>query len=142
MSSYLLERFANLLKSRLIFNIFYCFWMFVNKLFTYLARVHISKSKRCSNVKSSTYFHTNAKIFTGFQICISVPLRTAILKNICEWLLLFLTDFSEQLVFREAISTAYLTYLFWMFEMLVFIIRIIWILSNIWLMFICLKDLY
>ena len=29
-------------------------------------------------------------------------LRTAILKNVCERLLLNLTDFSEQLVFREA----------------------------------------
>ena len=30
--------------------------MFVNKLFTYLS-AHISKSKRCFNVKSSNYFH-------------------------------------------------------------------------------------
>ena len=28
--------FVNFLKSRLIFILFYCFWMFVNKLFTYL----------------------------------------------------------------------------------------------------------
>ena len=35
-SSYLPVKFVNFLKSRLIFNIFYCFWMFINKLFTYL----------------------------------------------------------------------------------------------------------
>ena len=50
------------------------------------------------NVKSSTYyFHTKTKIMSNFQICINVPLiilniakflSTAILKNICEWLLL------------------------------------------------------
>ena len=45
-------KFVNFLKSRLIFNICYCFWMFINKLFTY---AHISESKRCFNMKSSTY---------------------------------------------------------------------------------------
>ena len=48
--------------------------MFVNKFFTY-SRAHISKNKRCFNVKSSTYyFHMKTKILTNFQICISVPL--------------------------------------------------------------------
>ena len=48
--------------------------MFVNKLFPYLT-THISKSKRCFNVKSSTYcFHMKSKILVDFQICISVPL--------------------------------------------------------------------
>ena len=46
--------------------------MFVNKLFTF---AHISKSKRCFNVKSSTYhFHMKTKILADFQICISIPL--------------------------------------------------------------------
>ena len=30
--------------------------MFVNKLFTYFLRAHISKSKRCFNVNTSTYY--------------------------------------------------------------------------------------
>ena len=39
------------------------------------SRAHISKSKRCLNVKSSTYyFHMKTKILGEFQICISVPL--------------------------------------------------------------------
>ena len=46
-SSYLPVRFINFLKSRLIFNIFYCFWMLVNKLLT---------CKVCVNLKSSTLF--------------------------------------------------------------------------------------
>ena len=49
--------------------------MFV-KNFSHISRAHISKCKRCFNVKSSTYyFHMKAKIFTDFQICISVPLK-------------------------------------------------------------------
>ena len=74
------ENFAFLINpknSRPIFNIFYCFWMFVNKLFTY-PRVHTSESKRCFNVKSSTYyFHMKTNILVDFQICISVPLKVA-----------------------------------------------------------------
>ena len=69
-------KFVSFLKSRLIFNVCYCFWMFLNKFFTYSAsRVHISKSKRCFNMKSSTYyFHMKIKILAYFQICISIPL--------------------------------------------------------------------
>ena len=66
--------FLNFLKSRLILNIIYCFWMFVNKLCA-----HISKSKRYFNVKSSTYyFHTKTNILADFQIHISVPLIVSI----------------------------------------------------------------
>ena len=32
-------------KSRLIFNIIYCFWMFVNKLFAYLVCAYLKKQK-------------------------------------------------------------------------------------------------
>ena len=39
-------------------------------------RMNISKSKRCFNLKSSTYyFHVKKKILADFQICISVPLN-------------------------------------------------------------------
>ena len=72
-------KFVDFLKGRLIFNIFYCFSMFANKLFT-CPRVRISqKSKMCFNVKSSTYYcHMKTKILGDFQICIKVR----ILKNI------------------------------------------------------------
>ena len=51
--------------------------MFVNKQtnFSYISRAHISKRKRCFNVKSSTYyFHMNTKILADFQICVIVSL--------------------------------------------------------------------
>ena len=38
-------KFVNFLKSRLTYNIFYCFWMFVNKFFTYLICTHLKKWK-------------------------------------------------------------------------------------------------
>ena len=39
-----------------------------------MSRAHISKDKRCFNVKSSTYyFHMKKKILVDFQISISVP---------------------------------------------------------------------
>ena len=40
---YITVKFVNFLKSRLIFNLFYCFWMFVNKLFTYLTCAYLEK---------------------------------------------------------------------------------------------------
>ena len=64
-------KFANVLKSTLIFNIFYCFLMFVNKLFTHLTCAYLKK--RCFNVKSSTYhFHITTKLMADFQICIAL----------------------------------------------------------------------
>ena len=38
-------KFVNFLKSRLIFNVFYCLGMFVNKLFTYLKCAYLKKQK-------------------------------------------------------------------------------------------------
>ena len=40
---WILGAFIVPLKSRLIFNIFYCLWMFVNKLFTYLTWAYLKK---------------------------------------------------------------------------------------------------
>ena len=79
--SYLPVEVLNFLKIKLIFNIFYCFWMFVNKLCTYIIShincAHVSKCKKCFNVKSLTYcFHMEKKILADFQNCISVPLIT------------------------------------------------------------------
>ena len=60
---------------RLIFNIFSCFWIFVNKL-PHILRRHISKNKRCFNLKSSAnYFHMKTKTLADFQICISGLLK-------------------------------------------------------------------
>ena len=90
-SSYLPAKFVNFLKSRLIFNIFYCFWMFVNKLFTYLTWAYLRKQK-VFNVKSSTYyFHMKTKALADFQICISVPL-TFTEKASIYFFLLFVTN--------------------------------------------------
>ena len=75
-SSYLLVKFVNSLKSRLIFNIFCCFWVFVTNS-SHISRVHISKIKSCFNLKFSTYyFHMKTKILSDFQICISASLSS------------------------------------------------------------------
>ena len=59
-------KFVNFLKSGLIFNISYSFWMCT----------HLKKIKGCFNGKSPTYyFHIRTKILADFQICISVPLK-------------------------------------------------------------------
>ena len=65
-------KFVNFLKSRLIFNIFCCFWMFVNKLFTYLTCTYL----KTFNVKSSTYyFQMKTEALANFQIRFSVTLN-------------------------------------------------------------------
>ena len=66
-------KFVNFLKSRLIFNIFYGFCMFL----------HISIIKRCVNVKSSTHcFQMKTKILADFQICISAALKYSTFKPV------------------------------------------------------------
>ena len=43
--------------------------------FSHISNAHISRRKRCFNVKSSTYyFHVKTKILADFQFCISVSL--------------------------------------------------------------------
>ena len=47
--------------------------------FSHISRAHISKSKRCFDAKSSTYyFQMTTKILADFQICISVPLKNVL----------------------------------------------------------------
>ena len=59
--------------------------MFVNKLFSHISRAHISKIKRCFNVKSSTYnFYMKTKILEDFEICISVPLSGGIKRHVVK----------------------------------------------------------
>ena len=82
MSSYLSAKFVFFLKSRLLFNIFYCFCIFVNKHFIYLA-AHNSTCKYCYNAKlSADYFYVKTKISIDFQICISVPLSKLLKSQI------------------------------------------------------------
>ena len=47
--------FVIFFKNRLLFNIVYCFWIFVNKIL-YIFVVDISNSKRLSNAKPLVYF--------------------------------------------------------------------------------------
>ena len=68
------------------YSMFYCFWTFVNKLFTYHICAYV-KSRRCFIVKSSKYyFHMKTNILADFEICISVPLKT---KNKIDLLLFY-----------------------------------------------------
>ena len=61
--------------SRLIFKIFHCFCMFLNKHFINVG-VYISKTKQCYNVKRSAHdFYMRAKILLNICICTSVPLK-------------------------------------------------------------------
>ena len=67
-------RFANFLKRRLIL-IYSIVSECLQTNFSYISRAHILESKRCFNVKSSTYyFHMMTKISADFQICIGAPL--------------------------------------------------------------------
>ena len=56
--------------------------MFLNvctKNFSHISRAHVSKSKRCFDVKSTTYyFPIKTEMLTDFQICIRVPLMIAL----------------------------------------------------------------
>ena len=62
------------LKISLLFKIFYCFFIFVNKHFINKGE-YISKSKRCYNAKPSAYyFYMRTNITLNFCICISIPL--------------------------------------------------------------------
>ena len=91
-------------KSRLLFNIFYCFCMFVNKYFIHLSGAHNSKSKWCYNAElSAYYFYVKTKISIDFQICISVPL-IANLQN-QKWRKIINSHFHLILISHVYIST-------------------------------------
>ena len=70
-------KFVNFFKGRLISNVSEC--LLTN--FSHIWHAHLSKSKRCVYVKSSTYFHVKTKMLVDFQICISVPLRASTQLN-------------------------------------------------------------
>ena len=71
--------------------------MFV-KNFSHISRVDISESKKCFNVKSTTYyFHRKAKILAGFQICINLILKP--IKIICYGIRTFSVQSNFTLLF-------------------------------------------
>ena len=81
----------------LLFYIFYCFCMFVNKHFIYL-RCIISESKQCYNPKSLTYYlYVKTKISVDFHICISVPLKDCLM--IMNYFVVWLTDYKHLTLF-------------------------------------------
>ena len=81
--------------------------------FSHISRVHISKSKRCFSLISSTYyFHLKTKIVADFEICISVPLMT----KFCR-ILVKLTWFSFNFCDSLAVSLS----LFFLIEKFTFV---------------------
>ena len=76
------------LKSRLIFNIFYCFCMIVNK-FQETLRIYNWVILTTKNAKfSGLYLYMNTNIKEDFQICVSVPLikLQAQLQQACNFI--------------------------------------------------------
>ena len=83
MSSYSPVKFTYFLKSRLLFNILYCFCMFVNKHFAYLWCTYLKKWK-CYNAQSTLYyFYTKTNLLQDFHICISVTFRD-VFRNLSD----------------------------------------------------------
>ena len=75
--SYSPVKFVFFLKSRLIFNRFYCFCTFVNKHYKHsqTLRVYNSRILRVKTAKfSGYYFYMSTNIQGDFEICIRVPL--------------------------------------------------------------------
>ena len=83
--SYLPVKFVNFFKNRLIFNIFYCFWMFVNKLFTCLTCAYL-KSKRCFK-DWTQYFCMLFLNSNFFYILFSCKIDIVIIGKLNDWTL-------------------------------------------------------
>ena len=75
-SSYSPLKFVFFLKSRLLFNVLYCFCMFVNKHFANLKCSYENcYNEMCYKVQSAwSYFYTKKNVLQDFHICMSVPL--------------------------------------------------------------------
>ena len=67
-------KFDLFLKSRLLFNIFYCFCMFKKKI--RISRVRISEKVNSIILRNlrCNFFYMKTKILVDFYICVSVPL--------------------------------------------------------------------
>ena len=81
-------KFAFFLKSRIIFNTFYCIFIFVNKGLTCCRSAYISKSKRSYTAKFLVcYFYVKTRISTDFHNHIRVPLRRNVFHIMNKFLL-------------------------------------------------------
>ena len=75
------------------------FLNFLSSNFPHISRAHMSKGKRCFNVKSAIYyFQMKTKIFADFPFCISVPLRI-LRRKLCIWSHLLKKSFMENFIF-------------------------------------------
>ena len=74
LSSYSPVKLVIFLKSRLLFNVFYCFCMFLNKHFTNLKYAYLKKWKLLC-VIMWYYFYMKTNVLLDFHICISVTLN-------------------------------------------------------------------
>ena len=91
--SYLPVKFVFFLKSRLLFSVFYCFCVFVNKHFI-ISGVHISKNEQNHHAKPSAYhFYVKTEVSVDFYICSSVPL---IILNSKQISIFFLSGNNEK----------------------------------------------
>ena len=80
-------KFEFSLKTKLLLNIFYCVFIFVNKQFIYISGAYISKSKQCYNAKPlAYYFFVKMKTLVDFHICISVPLMGIVEKLLSKFM--------------------------------------------------------
>ena len=104
--SYLPVKFVFSLKSRLLFNVFYFFCMFVNKHSRYVKCTYL-KRERCYNVQSAWYyFYMKTNILQDFHICISVPLRKP-----PSWLvIILLVSFNKIPLFSKELITFYVLF--------------------------------
>ena len=90
------------LKISLIFKMFYCLFIFVNK-HSINKGAYISKSKQRYNAKPSAYyFYMRAKILSDFCICISVPLKRKI-SELLESKLILRASKKWRPIYTEAI---------------------------------------
>ena len=74
-SRYSLMKFVFFLKSSLLFNVFYCFGMFVNKHSRYLKCACLKKWKASRCAICMVFFYMKANVLPDFHICISVSLK-------------------------------------------------------------------
>ena len=78
-SSYSPVNFEYFFKSRLIFNVFHCFYMFVNKHFAYLKWAYLKKWMKCVIMRNLLNIKTN--VLQDFHIYISVRSKNEMLKK-------------------------------------------------------------
>ena len=75
--------FTFFVKSRLLFNIFHCFSIFVNNHSFHISRVRICQKVKSVTMQNMQYtiFYVKMNISADFRICISIPVRSLIRKK-------------------------------------------------------------